>query len=97
MWAGLPVIAEPAGGIADIVVPGVTGLLVPPKAEAWSRAMVALVSDPASAAAMGAAGRIRAENDFSLDAMVGRTIDAYQSVLKHRSGRAHAHAATTTT
>jgi len=60
--AGLPVIGTTDGGAADAVEDGVTGLLLPPAqvTDALPGAIVALLSDPARAAQMGAAGRARA-------------------------------------
>ncbi len=60
--AGLPVIGTTGCGAEDAVVDGVTGLLVPQSqvTDALPGAIIALLSDPARAARMGAAGRQRA-------------------------------------
>lgn len=60
--AGLPVIGTTGCGAEDAVVDGVTGLLVPQSqvTDALPGAIIALLSDPARAAQMGAAGRQRA-------------------------------------
>jgi glycosyltransferase involved in cell wall biosynthesis len=58
MLSGLPVVASDIEGPREQVVPGVTGLLVPPRQVAplvW--ALTKLAADPALRAAMGAAGR----------------------------------------
>ncbi len=69
MAAGRPVVATAAGGIPEIVVPGVTGYLVPVGCVAEMAAAIGrLLSDPATAQAMGAAGRQRATAHFSLAA-----------------------------
>lgn len=66
MERGRPVIASAVGGLPEIVADGETGIVVPPDdASALSEAIVALVSDPAKAAAFGAAGRRRALEEFS--------------------------------
>lgn len=71
MACGLPVIATAVGGNRELVVPGKTGWLVPPgEPAALSHALEALGRDPASAAAMGQAGRARVESGFSLARMV---------------------------
>ena len=67
MAMGRPVVATDAGGVPEIVLPGETGLLVPPaQPKALAEAVLALLDDPARAAALGAAGRRRAETEFSL-------------------------------
>lgn len=63
---GLPVIATRSGGPAEIVVDGETGFLIPVNdVEACAAAMRVLCNDPARAARMGAAGRIRVVESFS--------------------------------
>ncbi|PHP27776.1 glycosyltransferase family 4 protein [Limimaricola cinnabarinus] len=58
MAAARPVIATRVGGVAELVEHGVSGLLVPPGAEApLAEAMLALAGDPTRRAAMGAEGR----------------------------------------
>lgn len=60
MAAGLPVIASAVGEMARSIVPGVTGLLVPPgDAAALAEALTMLLREPARLAAMGAAARAR--------------------------------------
>jgi glycosyltransferase involved in cell wall biosynthesis len=69
--SGLPVIAGASGGIGDIVVPGVTGLLTPPgNLEAFTAAVRRLITDAAARAAMGlAAGqKVRREHDLPIAA-----------------------------
>ena len=66
MAAGLPVIASPVGSNASIVDDGRTGLL-PATPEAWPAAIAGLLADVATRARMGAAGRQRVLEQFSLD------------------------------
>ena len=84
-----PVVASAVGGIPEVVVDGVTGLLVPydPAApEAFeaglASAVNALVADPARAEAMGRAGRERAIADFDWDAIARRTMEVYQEAMR---------------
>jgi glycosyltransferase involved in cell wall biosynthesis len=68
MIFGLPVVATNWRGLPDIVVDGETGFLVPPKdASAIAERLKILVSDPDLRAAMGAAGRKRYEEKFTVD------------------------------
>jgi glycosyltransferase involved in cell wall biosynthesis len=76
MLSGLPVVASDIEGPREQVVPGVTGLLVPPRQVAplvW--ALTKLAADPALRAAMGAAGRARAVESFDEARVVDRTLD----------------------
>ncbi|MFM1965242.1 MAG: hypothetical protein RL134_967 [Actinomycetota bacterium] len=79
-----PVVASAVGGIPEVVVDGVTGLLVPydpddPRAleTGLAAAINALVADPGRAEAMGRAGRERAIADFDWDAIARRTLEVY--------------------
>jgi glycosyltransferase involved in cell wall biosynthesis len=73
------VVATRAGGIPEVVVPGETGLLVAPHDEpALAAAIVELLRDPARRAEMGAAGRTRVVEQFSIDKMVQATLAVYE-------------------
>lgn len=73
--AGLPVLAGRSGGTADAVEEGVSGLLVDPgSVEAVGDAIVSLLRDRSKARAMGEAGRVRAERDFSLASRAAKLI-----------------------
>ncbi len=85
--SGLPVVASRVGGLPDAVDEGRTGLLVPPgDAAALAEAVVALLSDPDRAAAMGAAGREWVGRRFSSDRMAAETRAVYEEVLKRAGG-----------
>ncbi|WP_260855786.1 glycosyltransferase family 1 protein [Curtobacterium sp. 9128] len=59
---GLPVVAPASGGPLDLVAPGLDGELYDPEApQALRRAVLGLHLDPARAARMGSAGRLRVE------------------------------------
>jgi glycosyltransferase involved in cell wall biosynthesis len=65
MLRGVPVIASPAGGLAEIVRDGVDGLLVEPTdVRALAGAVRRLARDPVRRAEMGAAGRARVLERF---------------------------------
>ena len=84
-----PVVASAVGGIPEVVVDGVTGLLVaydpadPGALETGlADAINSLVADPARAKAMGLAGRARAIADFSWDAIAQRTVGVYRTAAE---------------
>jgi glycosyltransferase involved in cell wall biosynthesis len=73
MLAGKPVVAAAGGGPAEIVDPGVTGLLVTPgDADALAGALLALLTDDQRRAEMGRAGRARARTLFGAETMARR-------------------------
>jgi glycosyltransferase involved in cell wall biosynthesis len=79
MSAALPVIASNVGGLPEIVEHCETGLLVAP--EDITGAIRLLRIDPAYARRLGAAGRQRVMQKFTVDHMVRRTIEIYRQVL----------------
>lgn len=82
MNAGLPVVATEVGGLPELVLPGQTGLLVPPRdPSALASAIGGLLDDPARARAMGEAGRqSRAGRD--LGSWAHALQDLYQDRLR---------------
>ena len=80
--AGLAVIACDAGGLRESVVDGQTGLLVAPgDADALEQAIRTLVDDEAMRANLGAAGRERMQNEFSIATMAAQHVALYESLL----------------
>jgi glycosyltransferase involved in cell wall biosynthesis len=64
----LAVVATSLAGIAELIVPGETGLLVPPSApENLSGALLRLMRDGALRARLAEAGFERVRREFSLD------------------------------
>lgn len=82
MAAGRPVVATRVGCLPEIVKENSTGILVESKnAPGLARALGALLHDPAQAAAMGNAGRQRAERLFGIPRFVEETMKAYEGAL----------------
>lgn len=76
---GKPVIGARSGGVPDAIGDGETGLLVPPgDREALAAAMLRVLEDPGYAAALGQAGRARAEAS-SWDHVADRIADLLMS------------------
>lgn len=85
MAAGKPVVATAVGGVPELVADGVTGVLVPPEDfRALADAIKGLLSDEKRALAMGAAGRERVQQCFSIDAMVAKTEVLYQKLITQK-------------
>lgn len=75
---GLPVVATAVGSVADAVVDGRTGLLVPPgDPEALAGALDRLLADPGLRDRMGTAGREHVQEHFALDGIVDRFEELY--------------------
>jgi starch synthase len=88
MACGTAVVASDVGGIPEVVADGETGLLVhydEDTTEAFraglADAVNRVLADPDRAARMGAAGRARAEAEFSWAAAAAQTVAVYRSVL----------------
>jgi glycogen synthase len=88
-WAGRPVVGMSYPGLAEVVVDGVTGMLVPPgDVAALSRSMENMLASTEVATTLGKAARARMEANWSIQA----TVDAYESVyrdaLRHQANGA---------
>ena len=86
-----PVVATRVGGIPEIVIDGVTGLLVSPRdPEALAEAIIALLQDRERAKAMGQAGRERVERYFRVERMVHQTEALYEELVREKMGLEYA-------
>ena len=82
MASGLPVVAYDSGGTAEMVVDGVTGMLVPQgDVVSAARSVQRLCHDPALRTAMGTAGRARALDRFSPARLAEALSTAYRAIL----------------
>ena len=85
MAAGKAVVATSVGGIPEIVAEGRTGLLVPPRdPAALARAVCTVLADPEQRANMGAAGRARVEQEFTIQ----KTMRDYETLYSQLMGNA---------
>jgi glycosyltransferase involved in cell wall biosynthesis len=76
MGCALPVVVSDAGGTADIVEPGVNGLITRAgDGREMASALETLLADPSRRASMGQQGRRIAEERFGLDQTAGVTLD----------------------
>jgi glycogen synthase len=77
-----PVVASAVGGIVEVVEDGKTGVLVEPaQPEALAAAIRGLLEDPARGRAMGRAGRLRVEAQFSWRSVAERTREVYAAAI----------------
>lgn len=85
MAAGLPVVASRVGGIPH-QIGSEHGLLVEPgDPAALAAALDALIADPARAARLGAAGRARAQAEFTWERAAEIAFSGYEAVLARTS------------
>ncbi len=90
-WEGMPnvvleamaarraVVATDVEGSGELVIPGQTGWLVPPRdPTALGSALLAAAHDPGLCRTFGQQGRFRIQNDFSLD----QTVAAYEQLWR---------------
>ena len=80
MAAGLPTVCDPVGANGQIVNHGVTGLHAP-LAGGWVDSIASLCADPAAAVTMGVAGRQRAEQRYSLEAVGKRYVELIRRLI----------------
>jgi glycosyltransferase involved in cell wall biosynthesis len=81
MAAAKPVVVTAVGSLPEVVVDGSTGIVVAPAStSALADALVALAHNRARAAALGQAGRVRAEQEYGIRRMIDDTIAVYEEV-----------------
>ena len=82
MAARRPVVGTAVEGTEDLVVPGQTGWLVPPRdPAALSRALIEAADSPERCQRYGEAGRLRVEHEFSLETTVAAYERLWSAIL----------------
>lgn len=86
MAAGLPVVnTQLDSGVPFVSLHGKTGLTVPPAdPDALAAALNRLLDDEQLRQSLGRAATLRAQQEFSLEAMTSKTLALYESVLSRR-------------
>jgi glycosyltransferase involved in cell wall biosynthesis len=78
LFAGLPLVTTPVGGVSIAVADGVDGVVTPhDDAAAMARALARLVDDASVRRAFGGAA-LRHSSRFAIDTMVERVLEIYQ-------------------
>jgi glycosyltransferase involved in cell wall biosynthesis len=83
-----PIVASDVPGCREVVRPGETGLLAPPRdVNGLAAAIAALVGDPLRRKTMGRAGRAMVEREFAEDIVARDTLVIYDTALRERAAR----------
>lgn len=82
MAAGKPIVATQVSGTTQVIAPGVTGLIVPPRdSNALAAAITAVLSKPEQAQAMGQAAKQHVEANFGAQSQADAHLALYRSFL----------------
>jgi glycosyltransferase involved in cell wall biosynthesis len=80
---GVPVVATSVGGASEILRPGETGLLVPPRDPGrLAEAILSLLDDPERARSMGRLGSRDVAQRFTPERLASETLAVYRSVVE---------------
>jgi glycosyltransferase involved in cell wall biosynthesis len=86
MAHGRPVVGSRVGGLAELVVDGETGILIPPRdAAALRDALLRLLGDPELRVRMGTAGRRRIAHLCGWDQVAPKVLETYRLAVASRS------------
>jgi len=85
MSYSLPIISTFEGGIQDIVADGITGLLVQQKdVNSLANALEVLIRNPQLRSEMGKAGRMKYEEEFTLEKFEDRLLGILKNVIEKK-------------
>jgi L-malate glycosyltransferase len=83
MAHGIAPVVTDCGGSPEVVVDGVSGIVVPVRdVPALAAALKRLHDDPALRRRMGAAARERIRNDFRIEDTIAKTLELYKSLVR---------------
>jgi glycosyltransferase involved in cell wall biosynthesis len=79
---GVPTVGTQIGGLDEVVLDGITGLLVPrASSSALADATLRLLNDPELRNRLGEAARARAHEVFDSERLIDELLDMYESDL----------------
>lgn len=85
--AGRPVVVSDAGGLAEVVRHGITGLVVPREdPDAAAEAFFDLISDPAKGIALGQAATDHVRQNYSWEQCVPKMLTVYENAVRKFEG-----------
>ena len=82
--AGIPSVATDVGAVHEVVLDGVTGILTPCDPERIANAVASLLEDPQRRATMGEAGRVRAEELYTVQRFADAHANLYDAEIRRR-------------
>lgn len=83
--SGLPIVATDVGSVSDIVIEGRSGLMVSAgDPEALAEALLALLNDPTTRRAFGAAGRELVVSSYEMETIVDRFEALYYELIERK-------------
>jgi len=86
MASELPVVATAVGGIPDLITPGTNGALAPARdPQALAAAILPYVKDRLLSRRHGAAGRMRIEQQYSMQAMLAAYVALYDELCQTKT------------
>ena len=89
MACGVPVVATEVGALKDVVLPDVTGLLVPPRdGRRLARSLKSLLADETRGEQFGIAARDRVLSRYSRRRLAREALAVYERVATTRQGQA---------
>ena len=87
MASGLPVIATNVGGTPEVVIDNQTGFLIPPKdPSAIAEKIMYIIEHPNLVKQIGQNARAYIEKTFSVDSMVKKTDDLFETAIREKLG-----------
>jgi glycosyltransferase involved in cell wall biosynthesis len=82
MACGIPVVGFNVGGIPDMVMPEITGLLAQPEdTDDLARKILWMIDNPEKKKAMGNNARKMVVENFSMEILGSKYLELYQSIL----------------
>jgi glycosyltransferase involved in cell wall biosynthesis len=85
MALGIPVIANPSGGVPELIEEGVTGYLFPPeRADILAKRIIYLIENKGIAMKMGEKAREHVRKNFSFDLMAKRFEELYENMMEKK-------------